>query len=100
MRTRNRGRGWSRGAGGGAPALTGNDILTVTDNGSGLARYTTAAPHGLVGDESEQITVTGVSVGGYNVSNTVVNAAPTPTTFDLNSVVYTTDATGGTWSLS
>lgn len=72
-------------------ALTGNDILTITNNAT-VPRVTTAAPHGLSNGAS--ITISGNSVIGYNggTSATVISA----TVFDTD-LLYTADGTGGRW---
>ena len=80
----------------GGKALGGYDILTITDNGFGLALVTTAAPHGL--GESVNVTVTGSSVPEYNVTD--LASPQTATTFNLDVTLYTTDATGGRWTLA
>lgn len=73
-----------------------NRILTITDNGSGVARMTTAAAHGLSTDEV--IDITGTSVAAYNEANvTVVTVSATVFDTDLS---YTADGTGGTWALA
>lgn len=84
------------GQGGLAAALTGNDILTITDSGIGTALVTTAAPHGLSGFET--VAISGASVGGYNGSFNLFDA-PSATTFTLQAA-YISDSTGGTWALA
>ena len=81
-----------------APALTGNDILTI-ENGvgpdEGSIYVTTAAPHGLVGDET--VVISGSSVAGYNTTHTVLQAGET---IFMTDGTYTEDATGGTWEFA
>ena len=71
-------------------------ILTVTDNGGGDARYTTAAAHGL--DGSQSITVSGVVGGSYDATD--FPAIASATTFDMSGIAFTVPGTGGQWQFT
>jgi hypothetical protein len=73
-------------------------ILTVTNDGSGNAVFTTAAPHGLVANV-DFVDINGTSSSTYNAQNSMlVDDTPTPTTF-VQFSGYLEDATGGSWTL-
>jgi hypothetical protein len=74
-----------------------HNILTVT-NDAGTAKFTTQLPHGLPGDGSVTVTITGTSDPAYNFSGNIVTATPTATTFESADIPYDVDATGGRWS--
>ncbi len=84
---------------GGFAADPAHTILTVTDN-AGTVIFTTAAAHGLIGDESETVNISGTTGPTYNVANTIVSSAPTTTTFGVAAITYVADATGGSWELA
>lgn len=71
-------------------------ILTATDSGTGIVRFTTQAPHGLGG--GELVTVTGCSVSSYNAAGLHVDGTPTPSTWETGDLPYVSDGTGGTWA--
>ncbi len=98
---RNRGR--SR-KGGRLVAATGaplgpdaaHTILTVVDDGSGNALFTTAAAHGLIGGET--VVISGGSNAAYNAGAQSVDAVPTTTSW-ITGGGYQGDSTGGSWAL-
>jgi hypothetical protein len=73
-----------------------NAIVSVTDNGSGKARYATEAAHGISGTPA--IVVADCTTPEYNGAQNVT-ATPTATTFDTD-LDYAGDGTGGTWALA
>ena len=94
MRTRNRGRGWSRGAGGGEPPPdAAHTILTITDD-TGVAVVTTAAAHGLA--ELDEIVISGCSDPTYDGAVTV-GTVPAADQF-FHSAPFSGESTGGTWA--
>lgn len=84
-------------SGGKRPDLA-HTILTITNNGSGNMRVTTAGPYSENLGGFPSVTIAGTSVAGYNTSH-IVGAAISTTVFDLNSA-FTAPATGGTWTLA
>lgn len=77
-------------------AASGHNILTITDNGAGGPRITTAAPHGLTGSEtitiSSTVTYDGVYNGGIG-DFAVIDA----THFDLTTTFFSSPTSGGRW---
>ena len=98
MRNRGRHRRLSGAGGSGEAALTGNDILTLTESVATNVLVTTAAPHGLLGSES--IVISGTANGTYDGAKEVAgDPAPTDTTFAITDP-YTADDSGGRWDLA
>lgn len=76
----------------------GHMIVSIADGGGGNALVTTAAAHGLV--ESQNITITGASFGGYNgaYASTSGWSPNTATTFLLLGAYGGDNSTGGKWA--
>lgn len=77
---------------GGAALGPGNRIVSVTDDG-GIALFTTAAPHGLAGDEVIVLFATTGGLYDATVDMAANGAVITPTSF-YASFGYMGDATG------
>jgi len=77
----------------------GSDIIinSVANNGSGKARFTTAASHNLVVGRPTVISGFVVNAVAYNITG-IVTAVDTPltgTTFDVDEITFGTDESGG-----
>lgn len=70
-------------------------VVSVTDNGSSLARVATVAAHGLA--TGATVVLSGTPVVAYNGTPDTVTVVDA-TTFDCDSLAYTADARGGSWS--
>lgn len=71
-------------------------IVSVTNNGSGVPRYKTAAPHGL--SVNDVVIVRDTSNPSFNTQVTI-SAVPSAFEFDYSSIGFLTGALGGTWAL-
>jgi hypothetical protein len=82
-----------------ARADAAHTIVSITDDGGGNALVTTAAAHGLIGDET--VVLAGDSDPTYDGPHTVsADLPPTATTFVLTDPPFVGNSTGGTWALA
>ena len=72
-----------------------NGTITSGATNGGFIRFTLPAGHGLI--TGAKILVAGTDVGGYNTTHTVTAYTSTTVT---TSVSYSSDSTGGTWTLT
>lgn len=71
--------------------IFGATISSVADNGSGVARFTSALSHGLF--TNQKVGHSGFSDSTYNVSDAIVTVITT-TTYDIETVAFVADDSG------
>jgi len=72
-------------------------IMTISDDGTGVALYTTQAPHGLTG--AEFLDISDTTGGVYDGTNLTISSVPNPWSFQIDLSSFSSLSFFGTWAI-